>query len=124
MRNKALLFFAPRTPNGLRISGSAEVTLGSDVRSVHENESIYITIGSVHRLANPGKFQPLRRQLLGEEVDTCQVAARPGEAGDQACPDRVFGDGEDDGDRRDRRLGRQRRRFTGRDDDRDLSANQ
>jgi mannose-6-phosphate isomerase-like protein (cupin superfamily) len=34
----------------------AEVTLGSDVRSVHENESIYIPIGSVHRLANPGKI--------------------------------------------------------------------
>ncbi len=34
----------------------AEVTLGNDVRSVHENESIYIPIGSVHRLANPGRI--------------------------------------------------------------------
>jgi mannose-1-phosphate guanylyltransferase/mannose-6-phosphate isomerase len=33
-----------------------EVTLGNDVRSVHENESIYIPIGSIHRLANPGKI--------------------------------------------------------------------
>jgi mannose-1-phosphate guanylyltransferase/mannose-6-phosphate isomerase len=32
------------------------VTLGTDVRAVHENESIYIPIGSVHRLANPGKI--------------------------------------------------------------------
>ena len=38
------------------VKGTAEVTLGSDVRSVHENESIYIPIGSVHRLANPGKI--------------------------------------------------------------------
>ena len=26
------------------------------VRTVHENESIYIPIGSVHRLENPGKI--------------------------------------------------------------------
>jgi mannose-1-phosphate guanylyltransferase/mannose-6-phosphate isomerase len=38
------------------VTGTAEVTLGNDVRSVHENESIYIPIGSVHRLANPGKI--------------------------------------------------------------------
>jgi mannose-6-phosphate isomerase-like protein (cupin superfamily) len=28
----------------------------NEARSVHENESIYIPIGSVHRLANPGKI--------------------------------------------------------------------
>ena len=33
-----------------------EVTINQDVRTVHENESVYITIGSVHRLANPGKI--------------------------------------------------------------------
>ena len=38
------------------VKGTAEVTLGNDVRSVHENESIYIPIGSIHRLANPGKI--------------------------------------------------------------------
>jgi mannose-1-phosphate guanylyltransferase / mannose-6-phosphate isomerase len=26
------------------------------VRNAHENESIYIPIGSIHRLANPGKI--------------------------------------------------------------------
>jgi mannose-1-phosphate guanylyltransferase / mannose-6-phosphate isomerase len=36
------------------VKGTAEITLVSDARSVHENESIYIPIGSVHRLANPG----------------------------------------------------------------------
>jgi mannose-1-phosphate guanylyltransferase/mannose-6-phosphate isomerase len=38
------------------VKGTAEVTLQEDVRIVHENESIYIPIGSVHRLANPGKI--------------------------------------------------------------------
>jgi mannose-6-phosphate isomerase-like protein (cupin superfamily) len=37
------------------VKGTAEVILGNDVRSVHENESIYIPIGSIHRLANPGR---------------------------------------------------------------------
>jgi len=27
-----------------------------NVRCVHENESIYIPIGNLHRLANPGKI--------------------------------------------------------------------
>jgi len=29
---------------------------GEQVRAVHENESIYIPIGSVHRMANQGKI--------------------------------------------------------------------
>jgi len=32
------------------------VTIGSDVKSVHENESTYIPLGAVHRLANRGKI--------------------------------------------------------------------
>ena len=31
-------------------------TIGTETRAVHENESTYIPIGSVHRLANPGKI--------------------------------------------------------------------
>src|SRR5262249_2213866 len=38
------------------VKGTAEVTVGSDMRTVHENESIYVPIGSVHRLGNPGKI--------------------------------------------------------------------
>lgn len=34
-------------------------------RSVHENESIYIPIGSIHRLANPGK---IRLELIEVQV--------------------------------------------------------
>jgi mannose-1-phosphate guanylyltransferase/mannose-6-phosphate isomerase len=45
-----------RSEHWVVVKGTAEVTLGSDVRSVHENESIYIPIGSVHRLSNPGKI--------------------------------------------------------------------
>jgi mannose-6-phosphate isomerase-like protein (cupin superfamily) len=52
--------------------------LGNDVRIVDENESIYIPIGSVHRLANPGKI-PLELievqvgSYLGED-DTVRMA--------------------------------------------------
>jgi mannose-1-phosphate guanylyltransferase / mannose-6-phosphate isomerase len=45
-----------RSEHWVVVKGAAEVTLGTDVRAVHENESIYIPIGSVHRLANPGKI--------------------------------------------------------------------
>ncbi len=38
------------------VRGTAEVAVGDDVRVVHENESAYLPIGSVHRLANPGRI--------------------------------------------------------------------
>src|SRR5262249_22766056 len=51
--------------------------------------------------------------------------ARPGEAGDEPKPDRVFVDDKDDGDRRSCRLGRQRwSRASGHRDHRNLSASQ
>jgi mannose-1-phosphate guanylyltransferase / mannose-6-phosphate isomerase len=43
-----------RSEHWVVVRGAAEVTVGSDIRTIHENESIYIPIGSVHRLANPG----------------------------------------------------------------------
>jgi mannose-1-phosphate guanylyltransferase/mannose-6-phosphate isomerase len=45
-----------RSEHWVVAKGTAEVTLGDEVRIVHENESIYVSIGSVHRLANPGKI--------------------------------------------------------------------
>ena len=45
-----------RSEHWVVVQGTAEVTINNDVRSVHENESIYIPIGSIHRLANPGKI--------------------------------------------------------------------
>src|SRR5277367_6263647 len=38
------------------VRGAAEVTLNGKAEHVHENESIYLPIGSTHRLANPGKI--------------------------------------------------------------------
>ncbi|MBV8836127.1 MAG: mannose-1-phosphate guanylyltransferase/mannose-6-phosphate isomerase [Alphaproteobacteria bacterium] len=45
-----------RAEHWVVVKGTAEVTLGSDLKTVHENESVYIPIGGVHRLANPGKI--------------------------------------------------------------------
>jgi mannose-1-phosphate guanylyltransferase/mannose-6-phosphate isomerase len=45
-----------RAEHWVVVRGTAEVTVGDNVRAVHENESTYIPIGSVHRLANPGKI--------------------------------------------------------------------
>jgi mannose-1-phosphate guanylyltransferase/mannose-6-phosphate isomerase len=45
-----------RSEHWVVVKGTAEITLGDEARSVHENESIYIPAGSVHRLANPGKI--------------------------------------------------------------------
>ena len=45
-----------RAEHWIVVRGAAEVTLNSAVQLVHENESIYLPIGSDHRLANPGKI--------------------------------------------------------------------
>ena len=38
------------------VKGTAQVMVNDDTRTVHENEFVYVPIGSVHRLANPGKI--------------------------------------------------------------------
>jgi mannose-1-phosphate guanylyltransferase / mannose-6-phosphate isomerase len=45
-----------RAEHWVVVRGTAEVTVGTQTHVVHENESTYIPIGSVHRLANPGKI--------------------------------------------------------------------
>jgi mannose-1-phosphate guanylyltransferase/mannose-6-phosphate isomerase len=45
-----------RAEHWVVVRGTAEVTIGTEVKAVHENESIYIPIGAVHRLANQGKI--------------------------------------------------------------------
>ncbi len=45
-----------RAEHWVVVKGAAEVTRGDEVRMVHENESIFLPIGVVHRLANPGKI--------------------------------------------------------------------
>jgi mannose-1-phosphate guanylyltransferase/mannose-6-phosphate isomerase len=45
-----------RAEHWVVVRGTAKVTVGENVLTVHENESAYIPIGSLHRLANPGKI--------------------------------------------------------------------
>ena len=45
-----------RAEHWVVVRGTAEVTVGDIKKIVHENESAYIPIGTVHRLANPGKI--------------------------------------------------------------------
>jgi len=45
-----------RAEHWVVVRGTAEVTTGDTIREVHENESVYIPIGTVHRLANRGKI--------------------------------------------------------------------
>lgn len=37
------------------VEGAAKVTAGADVKLVGENQSVYIPVGAVHRMENPGK---------------------------------------------------------------------
>jgi mannose-1-phosphate guanylyltransferase/mannose-6-phosphate isomerase len=45
-----------RAEHWVVVRGAAEVTINDEVRVIHENESVHIPVGSVHRLANPGKI--------------------------------------------------------------------
>jgi mannose-1-phosphate guanylyltransferase/mannose-6-phosphate isomerase len=45
-----------RAEHWVVVRGTAAVTIDADQHTVHENESIYIPIGKVHRLANPGRI--------------------------------------------------------------------
>jgi mannose-1-phosphate guanylyltransferase / mannose-6-phosphate isomerase len=45
-----------RSEHWIVVRGAARVTVNEQVKTVHENESIYIPIGAVHRLENPGKI--------------------------------------------------------------------
>ncbi len=45
-----------RSEHWIVVHGTAEVTINDTVREVHENESVYLPIGCVHRMANRGKI--------------------------------------------------------------------
>ncbi|SNS77864.1 mannose-1-phosphate guanylyltransferase/mannose-6-phosphate isomerase [Tropicimonas sediminicola] len=45
-----------RSEHWIVVSGTAEVTIGDQVKLVTENQSVYIPLGTVHRMANPGKL--------------------------------------------------------------------
>jgi hypothetical protein len=74
-----------------------------------------------HKFAQ--EFQTLGGQLPAEKIYPRQVASRPSKIGDETTPDRVFGGHEYDRDCRGCRLGRKLGE-SGRDDHRDLPANQ
>ncbi|WP_116086402.1 mannose-1-phosphate guanylyltransferase/mannose-6-phosphate isomerase [Tropicimonas sp. IMCC34011] len=45
-----------RAEHWVVVSGTARVTVDDEVRLVTENESIFVPLGSVHRMENPGKL--------------------------------------------------------------------
>jgi len=61
----SLQYHHHRAEHWIVVSGTARVTRGTEVSMVSENQSVYIPLGEMHRLENPGKI-PL--QLI--EVQT------------------------------------------------------
>ncbi len=45
-----------RSEHWIVVQGTAKVTLGDEVSLISENQSVYIPLGEVHRLENPGKL--------------------------------------------------------------------
>jgi mannose-1-phosphate guanylyltransferase/mannose-6-phosphate isomerase len=52
----SLQYHNHRAEHWIVVHGTARVTIGEAVTTLHENQSIYIPIGSTHRLENPGKI--------------------------------------------------------------------
>jgi mannose-1-phosphate guanylyltransferase/mannose-1-phosphate guanylyltransferase/mannose-6-phosphate isomerase len=46
-----------RAEHWVVVRGTARVTVGDEIKLLHENESIYIPLGASHRLENPGKIE-------------------------------------------------------------------
>jgi mannose-1-phosphate guanylyltransferase/mannose-6-phosphate isomerase len=44
-----------RSEHWIVVEGTARVTVGDEVKLVSENQSIYVPLGAVHRMENPGK---------------------------------------------------------------------
>ena len=44
-----------RSEHWIVVAGTAEVTIGDEVKLVSENQGVYIPLGERHRMANPGK---------------------------------------------------------------------
>lgn len=45
-----------RAEHWIVVEGTARVTIDEDIRLVSENQSVYIPLGAVHRMENPGKL--------------------------------------------------------------------
>ncbi len=50
----SLQYHHHRAEHWIVVRGTARVTIGEDVKTLHENQSIYIPMGTPHRLENPG----------------------------------------------------------------------
>lgn len=58
-----------RSEHWIVVKGTAQVTIGTVEKCIHENESIYVPKGEVHRLENPGKVPlELIEVQIGEYV--------------------------------------------------------
>ena len=44
-----------RSEHWVVVEGTAKVTVGDEVKLLSENQSVYIPLGAVHRMENPGK---------------------------------------------------------------------
>ena len=44
-----------RSEHWVVVAGTAKVTVGKEVKLLSENQSVYIPLGAVHRMENPGK---------------------------------------------------------------------
>jgi mannose-6-phosphate isomerase-like protein (cupin superfamily) len=44
-----------RSEHWVVVAGTAKVTVSDDVKLLSENQSVYIPLGAVHRMENPGK---------------------------------------------------------------------
>jgi len=54
-RRLSLQSHVHRSEHWIVVAGTAQVTIDDEVRLVSENQSVYIPLGAVHRLDNPGK---------------------------------------------------------------------
>ena len=52
----SLQFHHHRAEHWVVVRGVARVTIGDGIKTLHENQSTYIPLGSNHRLENPGKI--------------------------------------------------------------------
>ena len=44
-----------RSEHWVVVNGTARVTVGEEVKLISENQSVYIPLGEIHRMENPGK---------------------------------------------------------------------
>jgi mannose-1-phosphate guanylyltransferase / mannose-6-phosphate isomerase len=44
-----------RAEHWIVVEGTARVTIGDEVKLVSENQSVYVPLGTKHRMENPGK---------------------------------------------------------------------